>query len=397
MLHQLTKLKMKKTNLLVPMLMIFFFCLSFTSTLLGQGMAQVANDTNDDDDNGTTITTSDDKEDDDDKGTGDAEIKDEDDDGIDDEEEEVNEREVKFEVQNDQVKIESELRTGETRDKIKIEFETSSEPKFRYEYRSRTEMIDFDLEFKVRLYGLIEYVDSNSDGIYNESDDQIVQEMKFESMEFLPIEYTEQKTGTNTTIYIFNTTTTDGVFNVIFYVVGEFALIDGMLNTPTEIKIDIGIHNFPYKNDSSALALQIKLESKTEYEEENESEDEKKGYASDESAVETTINNFTGFFSWSNQVLVDNQNQTVLASPVQEDDIDPNEQKLYLNYPRGIHIVHDPKIGVADILRIPSIPSEIVSNLLAILKLSKEGYLGSMAVFTLIVVSSVVLYRRKRR
>lgn len=385
----LQQLKMKKTNFLAPMLMIFLLGLILSSTLLVQGMALVANDDEDE----TSVTTSEDNEDNDDN----KETKDEDNDGIEDDEEEVNERDVKFEIKENQVKIESELKIGEKKDEIKVEFDIEDKPKFKIEYQSESNTNEIKLEFSVIFYGLIEFIDSNSDGIYNESDDQIVQKTEFDSMEFLPIIYTTQKTETNTTIHIFNATAANGVFTVIFYVVGEFTLIDGTLITPTEVKIDIGIHDFPYKDNSSALALQIKLESETDYEEKSETEDEKQGYASNEYAAETTMNGFTGFFSWSGQVLVDDQNQTVLTSPVEEDDIDPNEQKLYLNYPHGIHIVHDPKIGVAGVLQIPSIPSEIVSNLLAILELSKEGYLVSITAFTLLVLSVSVLYRRKKR
>lgn len=158
MLQQLTKLKVKKTNLLAPMLMVFLLCLIFTSTLLVQGMALVA------DDDETATTPSDDNEGDNDEtattpsdnNEGDN---DEDDDGIDDDEEEVNERQVELQVSDNQVELESVLKNGETIDKIKIEFQTSGEPKFKLIYKSESESAEIDIAMKVAFYRLIEYLD----------------------------------------------------------------------------------------------------------------------------------------------------------------------------------------------------------------------------------------------
>jgi hypothetical protein len=36
----------------------------------------------------------------------------------------------------------------------------------------------------------------------------------------------------------------------------------------------------------------------------------------------------------------------VFASEADIDDTEPNEQKIYLNYPNGSVIIHDPKIGI---------------------------------------------------
>ena len=54
-----------------------------------------------------------------------------------------------------------------------------------------------------------------------------------------------------------------------------------------------------------------------------------------------------GFFTWEENATVDGISKPVLSSTIEVDDDDELEQKLYLNYPRGTHIYHDPKVGIA--------------------------------------------------
>ena len=97
---------------------------------------------------------------------------------------------------------------------------------------------------------------------------------------------------------------------------------------------------------SSQLALYTKLESGIEYEEEDHTEDEKEGYASDEEGVIVKHLDYAGVFTWKENALIDGVSKRVLTSTIEVDDEDENEQKMYLNYPRGSHIYHDPKVGV---------------------------------------------------
>jgi hypothetical protein len=310
---------------------------------------------------------------------------DSDDDSIDDEEEEVNERKLQIEASDKEVQIQSELRNGENKDEIEIEFKTTDEPEIKVEYESEIGSLEMELSFKVRFYSLIEYNDLDSDGIYNESVDEFVQELRLDDSHigYFPIEYFTEVVG-NTTIHIINVTSTDSVFSLQFFIVEEFALINGSLVTPTEMKIDIGINDFPYANDSSMLALKLRLEAESEYEIDEETEDELDARATSEIEVEVTMNGFTGFFSWSENVLVDGVLKNVKSSAVDDDDIDSTEQKIYLNYPRGTQILHDPKIGVEGILQTVNTSSNTP---------------GFESIFTLVALSFasiMAIYRRKR-
>jgi hypothetical protein len=390
MLQQLTKLKMKKTRLLAPMLMIFLLCLIFTSTLLVQGIALVADDGDDD----TDETEESEEEETDDK-------EDEDDDGIDDDLEEANEREVKIEATETEVTIESELKSEDGKNEFKIAALTDDGIELKLEYKNETEAEEAELEFKVNFYELIEYVDENADGVYNASADTLVKSVLLN--DFKPIDYSTGTNAEGTTVHTITISTTDDVFICQIYAVGEFATIDGVLVTPTEIKIDLEIHNFNYDNTDSDLALNIRVESTGEHKMVEETEGEKEGYATDESGFEVTMGDFSGYFSWTENVLIDGVEADVLTSPFEDAEDDDTEKKFYLNYPHGdISIIHDPSLGIGGILlEAPtesdsSTPSGIVSKLFPFLELPKEGYLAAMAIFTLVVLSVSVLFRRRR-
>jgi hypothetical protein len=315
----------------------------------------------------------------------DEEDEDEDDDGVDDDDEAVNERSLQIEANEKEVQIQSKLKNGENEDSIEIEFTVTDEPEIQVEYESEFGSTEMELSFKVKFYSLIEYNDTNLDGLYNESDDDLVQELRLDDSHvgYLPISYITELVG-STTIHIINATTTDGVFSLQFFIAEEFVLIDGALVTPTEMKIDIGINDFPYMSDSSILALKLRLEAETEYEQDEDTEDEEGERATSEVEVEVTMNGFTGFFSWSENVLVDGIMKHVKASAVDIDDLDSTKQKMYLNYPRGTKILHDPKIGVAGILLIATSP------------MGAPGFETLIAAFAFFTAAIVTIYRRRR-
>lgn len=315
------------------------------------------------------------------------EDEDEDDDGIDDETETKNERELRIEYDDNDVRIESKLRFGEQKDEIDIEIEVHDEPKIKLEYSSEAGSTEIELEFKVKFYSIIEYIDQDDNGVFNESVDQTVQEYRLDQVTYDPINYTTEVTADNSTLHIITISTNDSVFLLRLIVVTEFTMIDGNLITPTQAKLDIEIHNFPYNDSNSTLALQTKLEATQEYEHDGETEDETEGRSEKEEEVEITMGGFVGFFSWAETALIDGFNQTVKSSPV-EDDEGSTDQKIFLNYPRGTHIIHDPKIGVAGILLVPQATD---------LSVPSSGYLIPMTLLVFALVGGKAVYQRKRR
>ena len=228
--------------------------------------------------------------------------------------------------------------------------EESVEKEIEPHWDNEEEWTEYKLEFEAILKGLIEYVDLNNNGVFDYEIDELIEDYGINS--FQPIAYTLEPISDDSNLHYFLLITTDGVFTAHIYFVEEFVYVDETLITPTQVKIDIEITNFNYVDDSSQLALITELRSETEndaeYEERDETIDEKAGIATD-GEKEVFINNdiYTGVFSWKETALVDGVEMPVLTNRLEVDEEHPNCQKLLINYPRGNHIYHDPKIGIS--------------------------------------------------
>ncbi|MHA1479143.1 MAG: hypothetical protein ACTSPU_13195 [Promethearchaeota archaeon] len=310
---------------------------------------------------------------------------DDDGDGIDDDVEEQHKRDIEIQVEPGEYQIESVLRNGEQKDEIKLKIRNESEGlsiEIGYEEDIATEnATELEIEFEVTFRKLIEFVDLNGNGIYEPSVDSTIQELALSS--FQPVIYTPLTISGDTMLHYFIVNTTDGVFTAHIYLVEEFDIVNGTFIKPTQTKIDIEITNFNYLDGSSQLALYTKLESEAEYKFEEETENEEDGHTSDEKSVVAANIDFAGFFSWAENATVDGVSRGVLASPPEVDEDDINEQKMYLIYPRGNHIYHDPIMGI---MSIPSTPSEF-PMLVIVSIVAAVGVVG---------VVLVVLMRRRR-
>ncbi len=282
----------------------------------------------------------------------DVEPEDEDDDGIDDDFEEENKRDIELEISDNEFQIESQLRNGDIKDQIKLKVTYDSDGlgiKISYEEELDSEGVveadsEFELEFKVEFRKIIEFVDLDDNGMYDKAIDQVVQEYDLDS--FQPIGYTTSILSDDTVLHYLIVNTTDGMFAVHIFFAEEFAVVNGTFISPTQTKFDIEITNFNYLEDNSQLALYVKLESEQEYEEDDQTDDEDDGYVNDEDGIIVESNGYSGIFTWNETALVDGVVMDVLSNAIEVDDEDEYEQKLILNYPRGNHIYHDPKVGI---------------------------------------------------
>ncbi|MFX1408846.1 MAG: hypothetical protein ACFFA6_00720 [Promethearchaeota archaeon] len=320
-------------------------------------------------------------------GLGLAVASDDDDDGVDDDLEELSKRDIEIQVDSNEIQLKSTQRNGDQEDEIELTIKYDSEGlniEIGYESEIETESeneTEIELEFEVTFRKLIEYVDLNDNGVYDESIDQKVQEIALNS--FQPAIYTVMDLSLDTQLHYFIVNTTDGVFTAHIYLSEEFSIVNDTLITPTETKIDIEINNFDYNDGDSQLALYVKLESETDYEEDDHTEDEEKGYAEDEEGVYTSNNGFAGFFTWTENATIDGVSQKVLASEIQVDNDDDYEQKLYLNYPRGMHIYHDPKIGIMALNSQSSLSPVILS-------------ISIGSIIALVAILTIIAIRRRR-
>lgn len=274
-------------------------------------------------------------------------------DGIDDDFEELNERNIDIDFKTNETEIESFLRHGDTIDEIEmrirydndgLNFQTSYESDYRSEGES-----EFEIEFSFTFKKLIEYIDNDTNGVYDSTSDQLIQEFDLNSFDQLI--YYRYSISEDTSVHHFIVNTTDGVFTTHFYVLEEFDFVNNTLILPTIAKTDIEINNFNYLNSSSQLALYIKLETSGDFVEVEDTEDEKNGYASNEKGVLTVSNTFEGIFTWNENASIDGISKKIAESKIEVDDDNENDQKLYLNYPRGNSIYHDPKVGVPNAIK----------------------------------------------
>lgn len=277
-------------------------------------------------------------------------------DGVDDEFEELNTRDIEIEFLEDEFEVEALLRSGTVRDKIKFSVSYDSdglsvELQYNPEFES-DDQNNIELEFSISFQKLIEFVDMDDNGIYDESVDQTIQEVEIK--DFKSLNYFQISIAPETKSHYFILNTTDDIFTAHIYFSEEFVKINNNIISPSQSKIDIEINNFNFFQNTSQLALYVKLESEVDYEEKEETEDEKFGFANDETSVFTSNQNRFGFLSWKETAIIDGINSSISISQIEIDDDDEFEQKLYICYQRGQKIYHDPKIGVEGILK--SIP-----------------------------------------
>ena len=266
---------------------------------------------------------------------------DDDDDGVDDDFEVLNERDIFVYIENGGYEIETILRAGSFIDEIEYFLLNNSNGfSITTEYERESGSEEFELEFNITFVSIIEYNDTDQNNRYNDSDVK-VNELKLDN--FQPTNYSVKND-----LHYFIVNTTDGNFTAHIYITKEFTLVNNSsIVTPTQIKIDIEIRNFTYNSIDSRLALNTTFESDLEYEEEDETEDEIMGYSEEEGWIITTMNQTTGFFSWNKNASVDGILKEVFIS---NRTLIGDDERLYINYPNGTHIYHDPKIGVAGIL-----------------------------------------------
>ncbi|MFW9825396.1 MAG: hypothetical protein ACFFE4_20815, partial [Candidatus Thorarchaeota archaeon] len=235
-------------------------------------------------------------------------------------------------------------------------------------FNSGTEL---ELDFSIEFHELVEYLDINSNGIYDSEIDSWIQTLELN--DFNPINYSIINISNETSLYNLRIATKDNNFTAQIYISEEFTTVNDTIITPNQAKIDIEITDFNFLNNNSKLALYTKLNSALDFEDDDETEDEKEGYALHEHGLTTTINKYTGFFSWKENATVDGISQEVLTSILEVDDHDENEQKIYLNYIQGNQIFHDPKIGIEGLWRIRPTPFPWTMVIIIILIITAVG------------------------
>jgi hypothetical protein len=294
-----------------------------------------------------------------------------------------NDREVTVSVTPTHAEIESQLESSGTEDSFKIEVDIGEGGvEFKIEFETESTVNSSEREFEVDFDSLIEYIDVNENGVYDDSVDTDIQTLELISFE--PIAYSTGNVS-GVPVHIFDVMTSDGIFAARIYATGDFANINDSIIAPTQVKIDVMIHNFNFTDDNSLLALKVELGSELETSFDNSTEDEDEGRAVDEAALDFIMTDINGFFSWKESAEIDGVTHVVNSS-IHE--VSATETEIFLNYPQGNEIIHDPKIGFESLL--------IASASNPIGDLLQSDYLPIIAIAAAIAVIGVIVIAKRR-
>jgi len=250
---------------------------------------------------------------------------------------------------HNQSRIRSQWILNNSIDAFEIDFKTDPEPSLVLDYMPTGNEENIQLNFKIALKKIIEFADLNGNERFDYSDLEI-STYSFELVNFTNITYSNVTMSPGVNTIQMSTQSVDEVFTLNLYISDNFTNFKNHVISPSEMKIDFIIHQYPYIKNNSHLALLIEITTDHNLSMLDESFDEKQGYAFNESAINISSMNYSGFLSWLNTCTVDGINRSVQTSflegerPIGEGV--KTIQHISFSYPNGTEIIHDPKIGV---------------------------------------------------
>jgi hypothetical protein len=191
----------------------------------------------------------------------------------------------------------------------------------------------------------------------------------------------------------------DGIFGIKCKVTNMFAMIENGYLSPTSMKIDIMIENYPYVRQDTDIAVLMDwgvTSMSTDIPELEYHEDsyyQTKGLSIEEEEYRMGSSSFKGFLSWVKYAHCDGERKEVKVSSHNSfygDYIDQtggyseNFKSVVISYPRSQFIIHDPKIGFIEIQG-----EDILTDLTSIEEISR-ALKGNIAVYIIISVSIAV-------
>jgi hypothetical protein len=237
----------------------------------------------------------------------------------------------------------------------------------------------------LKVFGLIEYIDVNNDGLYQQKDnDTRLQYVNFARLDW-KLTVTRVTAADNIQGWKVEMIANDGdaIYNITTQVYNTgVRLQDGTPVTPYEAKIDFGFKNFPWTSDESRLALITSFEGVS-------------GTASVMHYSDTTEviveRNAYAYFTWAPSVKVDGEEVEVKVLGREQGRV----HFVELNYPHGTEIVHDPIIGVlaGSIEEIPAY--QLPTSATPTVPIFSGFYLLTTTVVVLAIVGVILIAARK--
>lgn len=299
-------------------------------------------------------------------------------------------RNVEMNKHQKQAEIRSSWKGDNSEDSLNMNFNfRENYPKITIDYEGEKENKQVQLSFKLVFKKIFEFVDENQNGRYD-GGDEIVNSQDLNQVRFKNINYENKPNG-----YKFNTETIDSKVRFQVQGDGNFSKSGQQILSPSEAKIDLEF-NYEFEREDTMLGLKIDIQTQNQNHVQRRTFDEERGYASDETGLRFTKNNYSGFFTWADNAVVDGENRPVNATFISETGVKLNESEingndvLYLCYQQGSEIVHDPKVGVVgeSSLSFTSVEEEPIQFFLIVL--------GASIGISAAVFYSGVYYRRKK-
>jgi hypothetical protein len=284
---------------------------------------------------------------------------DSDEDGVEDEREKADEREMKadFDSEENELKVESTLKSGESKNKFEFKIEANERVEFEFKFKKEASNVESEISTRFEFRDLTEFLDntSNPNNFVNGFDDSdsVLQIIDLHDLNWTLV-YNEQ-TINNVTIYNIVVSATLGsmVIEFTFFISSSYTLYvdNATLLQPSSVKFNVEISNFPFSDSNSMLAVQLKMKHETETENdekiEDETEDEAEGLSlADEQQIKFSNSSVDSFFSWITTYEADGVNKTIVVSPVTDDDDGVSKRKMYFNFVQAQKLFWDPKVGV---------------------------------------------------
>lgn len=262
--------------------------------------------------------------------------------GVDKNRRQYEKRNVEIGQYQKQAKISSSWQGDRSEDSLEMNFNFEGEyPKISIDYQAEKKNHQVKLSFNLVFKEVFEFIDNNQNGRYDGAD-EIVKTQDLSQIQFNNLNFDDENNG-----YRFSINSDDSSIGFDVQGKGEFMKYGDQILSPSEAKIDLQF-NHDFERDDSMLAVKIMIESQHQNSLQKRTYDEEKGYATNESGIKLSKNNYSGFFTWKNRANIDGKNKPVNATFISESSVgsDDGDNLLYLCYPQGSEIVHDPKVGV---------------------------------------------------
>lgn len=238
---------------------------------------------------------------------------------------------------SDRVEIQSETQTGGSEASFRFKAEqpnsSGSWPKLAVEVEKETSGQNgtgVEVEFRAAFREAFEFSDANGNGRQDPQESR-VSTVRFDSLNFAPLEVATE-TANGVAGYKVTIRGTQGgfAFGLVSHTFPSQTELNGSLLPDQAIKVDVVLEGYPFVSGTSLLGLEIGAESTVQREPE---------FRDASHSAEITVERGTAFFRWTPEARVDGRRAPVGA--VWQADGD----RLFLYYPHGNSIVHDPMLG----------------------------------------------------